>query len=291
MHQEQFKQVTFNHVILQGSAYEVGRAQAEIVKKSPGFAEFLGSGKGTFSPQAFETIIEYFSKYCPGINQEVQGLADGLEIPAAHVIYYAHTYLRAGHCSHMAVLPAITENQHVLVGRSYEFGDTVDDLRLCSTHVDGKYAYVGFSTLLLGCNEGMNEHGLAVTMSVGGMPVGVLEGFRPPIQDGVQFWALVRSILEQCQNVDQALRLIDEMPLCGNPNLIVTDRAGNAALVEVFGPHKAVKRIDSTGPEKYLHSTNHFTLPETRQHSPGVLNHSQVRYQTIQSRLDKASPR
>ncbi len=191
----------------------------------------------------------------------------------------------------MAVLPAITENQHVLVGRSYEFGDTVDDLRLCSTHVDGKYAYVGFSTLLFGCNEGMNEHGLAVTMSVGGMPVGVLEGFRPPIQDGVQFWALVRSILEQCQNVDQALRLIDEVPLCGNPNLIVTDRAGNAALIEVFGPHKAVKRIDGAGPEKYLHSTNHFTLPETRQHSPGVLNHSKVRYQTIQSRLDKASPR
>jgi len=137
----------------------------------------------------------------------------------------------------------------------------------------------------------MNEHGLSVTTSVGGMPVSTLEGFRPPIQDGLQFWALVRAVLEQCRTVDEALRLIGETPTCGNPNLIVADKGGSAALVEIFGPHKAVKRVDDSGPEKYLCSTNHFTIPEMRQHDSSAMRNSRIRYQTIQASLDQAAPR
>ncbi len=203
------KSVTYHHTVLQGSAYEIGQMQAEIVNAAPGFAAFMQSGQGAFSETEFRTVRGTFERYCPGLNEEIQGLADGLGVPPAHVVYYSQTYLRQSHCSHMAVLPGLSASGHVLVGRSYEFDDTMDDLQLCTTHVTGQYAHVGFSSLLLGRLDGLNEHGLAVTMSAGGLPVGTAPGLRPPIQDGLQFWALIRTVLETCRTVDEALDLIE----------------------------------------------------------------------------------
>jgi len=289
-HAQTVKQVIFSQVVLKGSAYEVGQAQGETFKSIPGLADFLRSGKGVLPKQDFTAAHKLFNQYCPGINEELQGLADSLQAPIEDILYYAYTYLRAGHCSHFAMLPSITQDHHVLVGRSYEFNDTAEDLRLCATHIDGTYAHVGFSTMLLGRGDGMNEHGLCVTMSAGGLPIGAAPGMRRPVQDGLQFWALIRTVLERCKTVEEALGLIDAMPAGGNPNLIIADKEGHAALVEIFGPHKAVKRIQDPGSEPYLCSTNHFNLPKMQPYTPTAMRNSRVRYQAIQSCLEDAAP-
>ncbi len=285
------KTVTFSHVVLKGSAYEVGKQQGEAIKAFPEFAAYCRSGKGAFSAEAFGKVTAAFNRYCPGINEELQGFADALGAPVEEIVYYAATWLRAGHCSHVAALPAITADHHVLVGRSYEFGDTMDDMMLYTTAIEGKYAHIGFSSLLFGRNEGMNDQGLSVTMSTGGIPVGNAPGLRPAVQDGVHFWALVRTLLEQCATVDEALELIATIPACGNPNLIITDRGEHAALVELYGPHSAVKRIDSTSVESYVCSTNHFTLPGMEEYTGPVMPNSPVRYQTIQRYIEQTAPK
>jgi len=287
---KQEKQIIFNHVVLEGSAYEVGRLQGERMKAIPGAAAFFASGRGAFSGEEMGRVFDLFDAHCPGINEEIRGVADGLNVPPAHIAYYAGTYLRSGHCSHWVALPSMTRNNHVLVGRSYEFSDAMDDLCLCTTRIHGKPAHVGFSTLLFGRGEGMNEHGLSVTTSSGGMPVGAVEGMRPPIQDGLHFWALVRALLDQCKNTEEALKLIEEIPVCSNPNLIVADKQGNAALVEIFGPHKAVKRIDDAGSDRLLCSTNHFTLPKTREQDAGTMKNSRVRHRAIMAELEEKAP-
>lgn len=284
------KSVTYHHTVLKGSAYKVGQMQGERVKAAPGFAAFMQSGQGAFSETEFRTVRDTFDRFCPGLNEEIQGLAEGLGVPPEHVVYYAQTYLRQGHCSHMAVLPGLTASGHVLLGRSYEFNDTMDDLQLCTTHVAGKYAHVGFSSLLLGRLDGLNEHGLAVTMSAGVLPVGTAPGLRPPIQDGLQFWALIRTVLETCRTVDEALDWIECVPCAGNPILIVADRDGHAALVEIFGPHHAVRRIDGDNSEGYVCAANHYTMPETRQQDPKMATHSYVRKTTIETRMAGVAP-
>jgi predicted choloylglycine hydrolase len=50
-------------------------------------------------------------------------------------------------------------------------------------------------------------------MSAAGGPVGTLPGMRPPAQDGFHFWALLRTILDQCQTVEEAIALTQEFPL------------------------------------------------------------------------------
>lgn len=281
----QQRQVVFQHVILKGDAYQIGKIQAEAVKHIPELVGFLRSGAGKFSPQQFEKVTTQMEHFCPGINAEMEGFADGLGIPLADLVYSSYTYLPKGKCSHFALLPSRTEEGRTLIGRSYEFGVETEDLRLCTVQANDKFAFIGSSLIFFGFTEGMNEHGLVVTMSAGGMPSGLEPGMRAPIQDGFQFWFVIRSVLERCKTVDEAVRLIKEIPTCGNPNLIVADKSGEAALIEIFGPHKGVKKIDSLSSEQMVCSTNHFTLPDMMDYRDPVWVNSKTRYDAIQSRL------
>ena len=280
------QQTFFQHVILEGDAYKIGRIQGEAIRGIPGFVNFLGSGAGRFSPEQFAELSAKMEKFCPGIGEEIRGMAEAIGIPQQDLIYYSFTHLHKGKCSHFAVLPSRTEEKRPLIGRSYEFTPKTEDLRLCTMRVDGKYAFIGSSLLFFGFTEGMNEHGLVVTMSAGGWPVGATPEMRPPLDDGFQFWFVVRCALERCKTVDEAVALIMEIPTCGNPNIIVADRSGNAALVEVFGRNKAVKRIDAQSEEQFVCSTNHFTLPAMEPFRDPVWVNSQVRYDAIRACLD-----
>ncbi|GAK56006.1 choloylglycine hydrolase [Candidatus Vecturithrix granuli] len=286
------KQITFQHIVLEGSAYEVGRLQGEIIKNVPEARKFYCSGKGKFAPQEFVRILKLFEQFCPGLQEELNGFADSLEVSVEDVVYYAQTYLKATppRCSHLAVLPSLTTEKHVLIGRSYEFSDTMDDLRLCTTRVQGKYEHIGFSSILFGRLDGMNERGLSVTMSAAGGPVGTLPGMRPPAQDGFHFWALLRAILDQCQTVEEAIALTQEFPLCCNLNLIVAHKSGDAALIEIASPHQSIKKIDASTADQFVCSTNHLTQPEMIHYIPTMMKNSGGRYQTIISRLKGASP-
>jgi predicted choloylglycine hydrolase len=282
---------TFNHVILKGSAYEVGVQQAEMIKDIPGYVQFFHSGCDIPTRYKPERSLALIQRFCPGLDAEIAGFCDALDIPPDHFVYYAITHLGAAHCSHLVVLPDLTDSQHVLVGRSYEFNEAVDDKRFCTTFIDGKYAHIGFSTLFFGRTDGMNEHGLSVTMSAGGIPVGINPGMTSPIQEGLQFWALVRVILEQCKTVDEAIALFQEFPNCGNPIFIVADPGGAAARLETYGPHKFVQRIVGASPQKYLLAANHFLSPEMRQIDPTTHAHSTNRYRAIKSFIEKNAPK
>ena len=281
----QQRQVVFQHIHLKGNPYQVGRIQAEAVKHIPQFVGFLGSGAGKFTKEQFKRVSSQMEFFCPGIVAEMQGFADGLGIPLENMVYCAYTYLPKGRCSQFALLPARTESDKTLVGRSYEFGVDTEDLRLCTMHVDKKYSFIGSSLIFFGFTEGMNEHGLVISQTAGGLPVGLESGMRAPIDDGFQFWFVIRAVLERCKTVDEAIELIKEIPMCGNPILLAADKTGEAALIEVFGDHKAVKKINAQSAEQMIGSTNHFTLPEMEPYRDPVWLNSQTRYDAIQARL------
>lgn len=298
--------LNFTHVVLEGTPYEIGYMQGETIKNYPEAVAFFTSGEGQFSDLEFARIQDAFDDFCPGLNEELEGFADSLQVSPEQVVYYGNTFLRGGgdspavrrdvgyrdtgnwdtgNCGHMVALPPITENGHVLVGRNYEFSDSMDDLRLCTTRVRGKAAHIGFSTFIFGRGDGMNEHGLSVTMSSAGLPVGMGEGMQPPHQDGFHFWALIRALLDQCRSVEGALSLVLNMPLCCNLNLIIADRYGKAALVEIVGENKAIKSLDSGSEEQCLWSANHLSLPEMVEHLPYAMRNSLVRSGIIESGL------
>ncbi len=280
------KEGYFEFLSLGGTSYNIGKMQGEILKKQPEALKFFTTPNenfGTLSTGEFNDILKLNEEFCPGINDEICGLADSLQVPIENIIYYAATYPRTGHCSHFVTLPQITANGHIYVGRSYEW-TWDDELRLCKTKVPGKAAHIGFSLFLFGRFDGMNEYGLCVTMSA------AVPGSAPK-ENGVKFWAIIRSILDNCKTVNDAIYLMKNVPVSFNFNIIVTDRNGEAVLGEIACSKKSFRHIGIASKDKYLCSTNHYTIADMLEFDKNRMWQSAARYNAIQTRISDAIPK
>lgn len=276
--------VSYVHAVLEGSAREAGRIQALHLARNPEAVAFFTSpfpAKGALTPQQAEHALTFFERHCPGLNEEVEGFAQGLNVTPEQVVYYALTldpppFKVSGQCSHAVVMPSRTHDGHLRVIRSYEFSHRMSDLRLATMRIQGRPAHIGFTELCFGREDGMNEHGLCITMSAGAP----MAPFEP---GGCMFWALVRTVLDRCATVDEALEVIAGIPLSFNLNLLLADRSGQAALVEMASSHRALRRIAEGEP--FLISTNHFTQPDMRSRDTARMWNSVQRYQSLCRRL------
>jgi hypothetical protein len=288
-------EVSFVHVVLEGTPYEVGRQQGEMLKDDPECARYLTPTLpflAQFSGHEARIALEYFEKHCPGLREEIQGAADAFGIPVEDVAFLGGKSktdgsspipVGGGHCSHFAVLPSISADGHLYAGQNVDIG--LDDMerRLCTTRIQGKAAHIGFSDMIFGRSQGMNEHGLCVTTSWGAPGVW-LAG------EGLPYFAVVRAVLERCTTVDDALDVIAGLPIAWCTNYIIADRSGEAALVEVANAHRAVKRIGPESGDQFLHATNHYTLPQMIPYDTARRRESVARHHTIRSRLQNAAP-
>jgi predicted choloylglycine hydrolase len=282
------RDVVFTHSVLEGSAYEVGRQQGEeLTRRSPEAARFFVSpppGRGPLSPKEIDSALGFFQKHCPGLEEEIRGFAEALGAAPEQVIFYAFSYQGDGRCSHFAVLPAVSADGHLRVGRSYEYFQEHSDLRLVTTRIAGRPAHIGFSEILFGRDDGLNEHGLCVTMSAGAP-------MAPTEPGGCTFWPVLRTVLDRCASVEEAIELVNSIPISFNLNMLLADRSGQAARLEIASSHRAVKRIGPGTPEQFIIATNQYLLPEMKPYDLGRMANSLVRYRTVQSRLEAAAPK
>ncbi len=107
------------------------------------------------------------------------------------------------------------------------------------------YTFIGQSDCFVGKEDGINEHGLAVGMN-----------FVAPksVKPGLNFLIIVRMLLEKCKTVAQALLLIENMPVMTSHNILLADKSGDMAVVEMCSERFRVRRPKSN----FLVSTNHF---------------------------------
>jgi len=256
-------QVMVRHDLIQGTPYTAGRAQGEALARSPEVARFFTSplkGKGELTPAQGAEALAFFERHCPSLNEEIRGFADALNVAPERVVYYAFSHnpptdFLGNACSQVVVMPSHSADGHMRVARNYDFNPRMTEMRLALTRIKGQAAHLGFSELQFGRYDGLNEHGLCVSMS-GGAPLAPVE------PGGCMFWSLIRTVLDRCATVAEALEVIEGIPLSFNLNLVLADRVGEAALVEMASSHRAVKRIR----EGVLVATNHFALPGMKPH-------------------------
>lgn len=259
---------------LRGTPYEMGREQARVLK---GFPALLGRliGSNPIEGSRFKEMVRLFEEFCPGLNEELLGFADELEIKPDRVGYYYETVLEGG-CSLAALLPGKSGDGHPRVLRNYDLSAEIADMRLCSTSPKGKLSHTGFSVSIFGRSEGLNEAGLCAAFASSGMPVGFHPGMKKPSAGGLQFMAIVRSLLENCKNTTEAKDFLKEMPIAANMNLLVADAAGNALVYETVDGRRALREAEAdTG---YLIATNHAIALDSGE---GKLEQSLRRYQVL----------
>ena len=277
------EKVRYLHIVLDGSAYEGGKQIAEVINQNPNAKRFFSSAtldvkKASFAD--FESLKANCEECCPGITEEIQGFADGLGTSPDRVPFWngAYPYSLGMNCSQVAVLSSATKDHRIYAARTYEWTHREEDLALFTTREKGKHKHIGFSCALFGRYEGLNEHGLVVSTTGGGI-------FGVPFkQRGPMNWLVVRSLLDQCVSVDDALKRLESMQMCGYFSLILADKHDHAALFEFADGHRTVKRITKNDPEPYVFSVNHFRQSGTQEFNKlncGIIRHSRIRESII----------
>ncbi len=276
------KAVLYRHVSLTGTPYEIGRKEAELIKDYyPEEIDFIFNGNEMIQPissECVKEIIDICDRFCPNMNEEIKGFADYFNSSPEKVIYYSFSHVSKGNCGHFAVLSQKTADQNIYVGRSYEWDDE-DDKLLFTIKADGVYSHMGFSLLLFGRYDGINEKGLCVTMS-NAIPGKMSE------EEGLRFWMVIRILLDKCKNVEEAIQLIQVLPISSFCNLIITDKSNEAVLVEICNAVKTFKRISGKSDKGYVYSTNHYTLPVMQHLVKNRMKQSVDRYKSVEKTLN-----
>ncbi|MCG7377948.1 C45 family peptidase [Paenibacillus sp. ACRSA] len=270
---------------LQGTNYEIGYRLGTLISENKEQQLTYTRTLEGFGEKEYQEAVHLFDEWCPGITEEITGFAEALHVPAKQIAYYALSYLLP-RCSQIALLPSMTAQNKPLLARNYEFNHQMEDFVLARTSVTGKYTHMGTSTMSFGRDDGFNEHGLVVTMSACGFPVGAVHFMRAPKLKGLHFWAAIRAVLEHCTNVEEALLYLKDMPIACNVNMMLLDQSGNAALFETMDGNQATKHMDPASPEQFLWATNHPVLPELVSYEPQAAIHSLRRAEWIVSQLE-----
>lgn len=282
----------FQYVVLEGTAYEIGQQQGEILKKQNSEAvKWFTSAR--IEPKKlgfkdFEELHAFYEEHCPGITDEILGLADSFGAKPDRLQLFNPPIYQSGNCSQFATLSSVTDDKHVYVGRSYEFNQELNDFRLCTVRIKGKVKHIGFTEFLLGRDDGMNDHGLCVTFSGGGTFK------REPTKKGFNFFLVVRTLLDNCKTTAEAVEHLKKIPVSGYWNFLITDKSDNAALVQFFDGEYGIKQINSDSSEQYLFSTNHYVLQDMVKYQKyagdWILKNSTKRFELIDTMLSRAIP-
>ncbi|MEI2776289.1 MAG: C45 family peptidase [Tetrasphaera sp.] len=146
-------------------------------------------------------------------------------------------------CS-QAILPG---TDPVLV-RSYDYDPALFEGVVASTDYSGRRRVLGTSDCLWGLLDGMNDAGLAVSLTYGGRagrgPGRTGEGFGIPI--------VLRYLLETCATVPEAIALLRRVPIAQCYNISLVDTAGGHATVFVAPGEPALVSSDQVATNQRL---------------------------------------
>ena len=257
---------------LEGTYQEIGKQMAKQPEKN----HIYIPDPEKFGGKEMEEAFQLYDRYCPGIREELEGYAQEAGIAVRDIAYTWMTYLVPG-CSGLILTGKKTDDGHTKIARNYEFTLEDEDLKLYRTAPAGKYAHISGSIVGFGRTEGINEKGLAVSMTSCGFPVSNLPGMRAPVLKGLQFWAVIRSLLENCGDAKEALEKVMEMPIAYNINLFLADCSGTGILFETMNGEKAYTSIGPADEKQYLCGTNHIVIEKLVSREPAAMENSIVR--------------
>ena len=118
---------------------------------------------------------------------------------------------------------AFTGDGAPVLVRNYDYPVSRAEGIIISTAWTGRRV-IGMSDCLWGLLDGVNDAGLAASLTFGG---------RPAVGDGFGIPLVMRYVLEVCENVSDACRVLARIPVHASQNVTVLDRSGDFATVRL----------------------------------------------------------
>lgn len=273
--------LTYRHCTVKGSAYERGRSLGEQLLGDNELIAGIASpvpGMPKLSAAEVREKAALFEALVPGVNEEIRGFADAVGMHWGDAVIYTSHLIILGGCSHFAVLYENGGKQALCHGRNYDY-DTSESPVLVTAEAAEGFRHTGFACKLFGRFDGMNERGLAVTTSSADV------NHRNPMGSGFVFPLLVWAMLERCETVQEAFELIRGLPYAEYRNFIVSDRQGNAMLIEASPEGKSIRKMGPGTDVSFLCSADHFILEDRDRIRP--VAHSLIRQKKMEQVLAK----
>lgn len=237
------------HPRLRGNHYEMGYKYGGLLyRNGVRFEETVH-----LTPEQFEfgmKSLDVCRHVYPEIVEEMRGMSDGLHYPLDH---FAGFLLSIGvfDYDHGCTCVCFRQGEDIIFARNHDmfsvFKKTTESALI---RPDEGYAFLGQGDALIGKEDGVNEHGLAVGMTY------VTTKYKKP---GLNFLFLVRFLLEKCANVAEALRALKALPIATSQNIVLADREGDMAVVECCSEEMQIRRPEKD--QHFLVATNHFLTP------------------------------
>jgi predicted choloylglycine hydrolase len=189
---------------------------AQLAATWPAFRQWWRQGANTrpTAAQARARLEEHMPELVPTWRRLAAMLDDELEAAAALTLWNPPPFLTG--CSQAAVLPG----GPALV-RNYDWDYRLFDAVVARTAYGGR-PVLGMLDCLWGLLDGINDAGLAVSLTFGGRPQ-VGEGFGIPL--------VIRYVLQTCGTAEQAIRALRRIPVHMSYNVTALDRDGRRATV------------------------------------------------------------
>ncbi len=268
----------------EGTNEEIGRRLGEWIKSVPEGEKWLDIPVDIFPKKdgrKIEEMYKIYDKFCPGINEEISSFSEAIGTDAEKIFFYLISFMNAG-CNVMGVRPERNIDGHTILAYTYDFTDTLEEMCLAGTAVKNKYRYAGSQCNVFGRSNGINEHGLAMCQSSNGVPVTNVEGMGLDAKvTGLTFWCVIRSLLENCRDIYEALEYLKDMPIAYNMNLMMGDKSGDVVLFENQDGFKLHKIVSSSDDQGCIFASNHAVLPEMLDIEKQRWNCSVIRYRKI----------
>lgn len=183
------------------------------------------------------------------VYDELAELAGGGDLEARFLsLYCPPPYLSA--CSQ-----AVWPGGEPLLVRNYDYDPRYFDALLFRSNWLGERRIIGMSDCLLGLLDGINDKGLAVSLTFGGPRIAA-EGFGIPI--------IIRYVLETCTTAKQAADALARVPCHMAYNVTVLDESGHYVTVMITPGRDA--RVTRS--------------PVATNHQPGLKDHARTRVRT-----------
>ncbi len=172
---------------------------------------------GPSASQCRAQMLHYMPELVPVYDRLVD-LAGGSDRAARFLSTWCPPRYLGG-CS----LAAVADATDVRLVRNYDLSPDLNEGLLLRTEWTGR-AVMGMVEFLWGLSDGINDAGLSVALAYGG---------RSDTGIGFGVTTIVRHLLETCDTVDEALTVLHRVPSHMAYNLVLADRHGKTASVEL----------------------------------------------------------
>jgi isopenicillin-N N-acyltransferase-like protein len=277
----------------QERGHAFGRAHADRVENTLSaytrlFAELHGIGEGQIGALG-EVVGRRLGEDAPELREEIEGIAAGAGVDElALFAANARTEILAGaarpECSAIGLLPEITSDGSTILAQNWDWHPDLTESRVVwrVENPDGSW-FVTLTEAGLLAKIGLNSRGLGVCLNI-------LTTTREGGVGGLPIHVLLRLLLQGCENLSSALRLLLNADVTASSCFNVGFADGGGALVSVeVSPGGTAVIWPKRG---LLLHTNHFLRQppgaddRMRREWPDTL----VRYNELERRVASAPP-